>query len=99
MLAFILGSSPTICTMDKVKILGPATYSLSYARWFLEAIYEAEVTYYAPVHQPTVDFLAYDRNYKLDSFRMCVLVLCGFGFVTRLLAFLSMIFMNRGKQQ
>ena len=96
---FILGSSPTLCAMDKIPVLGPATYSLSYARWFLEAIFEAEVRHYAPVHQPMIDLLAYGSNYKLDSFVTCVLVLVGFGLVTRLFAFLCMVLMNRGKQQ
>ena len=96
---FFLGSSPTLCAMNKIQILGPATYSLSYARWFLEAIFEAEVRHYAPVHQPVIDLLAYASNYKLDSFVMCVLVLVGFGLVTRFLAFLCMVLMNRGEQQ
>ncbi len=85
--------------MDELKVLGPIFYSVSYARWYVEALFEAEVKHYAAVHQPTVNYFAYNRNYHLDNFNVCVGVLFAFGFVTRIIAFLCLILMNRGKQQ
>ena len=85
--------------MNELKILGPVFYSVSYARWFVEALFEAEVKHYAAVHTNQVDYLAYNRDYSLDKFWFCVSVLFGFGVVARALAFACLVLMNRGKQQ
>eukprot|EP00795_Rhopilema_esculentum_P012948 gene12948-3707_t len=96
---FGYGSSPTLCKMNDLKVIGPAFYSLSYARWYVEALFEAEVKHYAAVHQNDIDYFAFNRDYALDKYWVCVGVLFGYGFVTRIIAFLCLIFMNRGKQQ
>lgn len=85
--------------MNEFKIIGPIFYSASYARWFVEALFEAEVKHYADVHINQVDYFAYNRNYSLDQYWVCVSVLFGFGVVSRALAFACLVLMNRGKQQ
>ena len=85
--------------MNDLKVIGPAFYSLSYARWYVEALFEAEVKHYAAVHQNDIDYFAFNRDYALDKYWVCVGVLFGYGFGTRIIAFLCLIFMNRGKQQ
>ncbi|XP_065051308.1 uncharacterized protein LOC135680985 [Rhopilema esculentum] len=97
--SLLSGSSPTLCKMNDLKVIGPAFYSLSYARWYVEALFEAEVKHYAAVHQNDIDYFAFNRDYALDKYWVCVGVLFGYGFVTRIIAFLCLIFMNRGKQQ
>eukprot|EP00794_Sanderia_malayensis_P016777 gene16777-18472_t len=97
--SLLAGSSPTICQMDDLKVIGPACYSMAYARWYIEALFETEVKHYAAVHQNTVNYFAFNRNYGLDNFYTCIIVLFAFGLVSRVISFLCLVFLNRGKQQ
>ena len=90
---------PTLCKLNELKVLGPMAYSLSYCRWFVEALFEKEAERYSAVLQTSIDFLAYGNNYNLESFGLCMAVLLIFGIVFRIISYLFLVFTNRGQQQ
>ena len=92
------GSSPTLCKMAG-NAIGPLMYSLSYCRWYLEALFEKEAIRYPAVMAPYVHKLSTRNGYTLDNYGTCVGVLFAMGFAYRVLALLFMLFTNRGKQQ
>ena len=74
-------------------------YSLSYSRWYLEALFEKEAIRYPDVMVSGVHRLSTRNGYTLDNYSTCVAVLFAMGFAYRVLALLLMLFTNRGKQQ
>ena len=92
-----LGSSPTLCKMKDNK-LSPV-YSLSYSRWYLEALFEKEANRYPEVMKPYVHEISTRNGYTLNNYSACIGVLFAMGFAYRVLALLFMLFTNRGKQQ
>lgn len=96
--SLVSGSSPTLCKMAG-NAIGPLMYSLSYCRWYLEALFEKEAIRYPAVMAPYVHKLSTRNGYTLDNYGTCVLVLFAMGFAYRVLALLFMLFTNRGKQQ
>jgi len=97
--SMLAGSMPTLCKLNELKVLGPMAYSLSYCRWFVEALFEKEAERYSAVLQTSIDFLAYGNNYNLESFGLCMAVLFIFGIVFRIISYLFLVFTNRGQQQ
>ncbi|KAL9979697.1 hypothetical protein ACROYT_G017399 [Oculina patagonica] len=97
--SLVSGSSPTLCKMDSYKFFGRLMYSLSYCRWYLEALFEKEAIQYPDVLAPYVHRLSTRNGYTLDNYGTCVGVLFAMGFAYRGLALLFMLFTNRGKQQ
>jgi hypothetical protein len=95
----VSGSSPTLPKLDKVKVIGPFFYSISYCRWFVQALFEKEADAYPQVWKVTVAGIQSHYGYKDNQYAACVLVLMGFGFVTRILAFACMCLLNRAKQK
>ena len=90
---------PSLCKLNELNVLGPIAYSLSYCRWFVEALFEKEAERYSAVLQTKIDLLAYGNNYNLESFGLCMAVLFIFGIVFRIISYLFLIFTNRGQQQ
>ena len=79
--------------------LGPVIYSLSYCRWYLEALFEKEAIRYPEVMARYVYGLSTRNGYTLDNYSSCVaFFLFTMGFAYRLLALLFMLFTNKGKQ-
>ena len=78
--------------------LGPVIYSLSYCRWYLEALFEKEAIRYPEVMARYVHGLSTRNVYTLNNYNSCVVVLFAMGFAYRVLALLFMLFTNRGKQ-
>nr|XP_058973128.1 uncharacterized protein LOC131799421 [Pocillopora verrucosa] len=95
--SLVAGSSPTLCKMAE-SALGPVIYSLSYCRWYLEALFEKEAIRYPEVMARYVHGLSTRNGYTLNNYSSCVAVLFAMGFAYRLLALLFMLFTNRGKQ-
>lgn len=96
--SLVAGSSPTLCKMAQ-STLGPVFYSLSYCRWYLEALFEKEAVRYPAVMEHYVHQLSTRNGYTLDNYNTCVAVLFAMGFAYRVLALLFLLFTNRGKQQ
>ena len=90
---------PTLCQLNDITVIGPISYSLSYCRWFVEALFEKEVERYPPVLQKSIDTLAFRNNYDLESYGLCMLVLFVFGIVFRVIAYILLAFTNRGQQR
>ena len=90
---------PTLCKLNDISVIGPIAYSLSYCRWFVEALFEKEVERYPAVMQATIDFLAFRNNYDLESYGLCMIVLLVFGIFFRIVSYLCLIFTNRGQQK
>ena len=80
-------------------MIGPIAYSMSYSRWFVEALFEKEVDSYPAVLQREIDMFVFENNYDLQSYSLCLLVLFAFGIFFRIVSYLLLIFTNRGKQQ
>ena len=80
-------------------MIGPIAYSLSFSRWFAEALFEKEVERLPPIRQKEIDFFAFQNNYDLESYGQCIAVLFAYGIFFRFLSFLCLIFTNRGKQK
>ena len=70
--------------------LGPVIYSLSYCRWYLEALFEKEAIRYPEVMARYVHGLSTRNGYTLDNYSFCVVVLFFMGLVYRVLAFFFM---------
>ena len=85
--------------MDGYTFLGPLFYSLSYCRWYLEALFEKEAIRYPDVLAPYVHGLSTRNGYMLNNYSTCVGVLFAMGFAYRGLALLFLLVTNRGKQQ
>ena len=90
---------PSLCKLKDIDVIGPVAYSLSYCRWFVEALFEKEVERYPPVLQTSIDALAFRNSYDLESYGLCMLVLFAFGIVFRVIAYLCLVFTNRGQQK
>ncbi|CAH3118120.1 unnamed protein product, partial [Pocillopora meandrina] len=95
--SLLAGSSPTLCKMKDNK-LSPV-YSLSYSRWYLEALFEKEANRYPEVMKPYVHEISTRNGYTLNNYSACIGVLFAMGFAYRVLALLFMLFTNRGKQR
>ena len=95
----LTGSNPTLCKLNKYTFIGPAAYSLSYSRWYGEAVFEKEALEYPPVFYTRVQYLAGRNDYPLDNFPMCMGMLFLFGVLTRMAAFVLLIATHRGKQK
>ena len=52
--------------------LGPVIYSLSYCRWYLEALFEKEAIRYPEVMARYVYGLSTRNGYTLDNYSSCV---------------------------
>ena len=74
-------------------------YSLSYCRWYLEALFEKEAIRYQDVLAPHVHRLSTRNGYTLDNYSTGVGVLFAMGFAYRGLVLLFLLLTNRGKQQ
>lgn len=98
--SMLSGANPTLPDLDQIKVLGPVMYSLSISRWMLEGLFEIEANTYPIVLLPQVFTMKLGFGYSLDNqYMVCIGVLLAFGLITRLLAFLGLIFRNRGQQQ
>lgn len=95
----ILGSSPTLCKLDKLDFFGPFCYNLSYIRWFVEALFEKEALRYPDVVRPVRDRIAFQDHYTLDNYSLCLGVMLIMALVYRIIALLFLLFTNRGKQK
>ena len=80
-------------------MIGPIAYSLSYCRWFVEALFEKEVERYPAVMQREVDMFVFKNNYDLESYFLCLFVLLAFGIFFRIVSYLCLTLTNRGQQQ
>ena len=99
-LNFSLGFSPTLCKLDKLDFFGPLGYSLSYIRWFVEALFEKEALRYPDVDRPIRDAIAFPDHYTLDgNFTFCLGIILVMAVVFRLFALCFLLLTNRGKQQ
>ncbi|PFX16850.1 putative white-brown complex homolog protein 30 [Stylophora pistillata] len=96
--SLVAGSSPTLCKLAQ-STFGKVIYSLSYCRWYLEALFEKEAIRYPDVMGPYVHRLSTRNGYTLDYYNSCVAVLFAMGFAYRVLALLLMLITNRGKQK
>ena len=90
---------PTLCKLNDMDVIGPIAHSLSYCRWFVEALFEKEVERYPAVMQTAIDLFAFENNYDLDSYGLCILMLLVFGIFFRIVSYLCLILTNRGQQQ
>ena len=90
---------PTLCKLNEISVIGPIAHSVSYCRWFVEALFEKEVERYPAVMQTEIDILAFPNNYDLQSFGLCMAVLFVFGIGFRIISYLCLIFTNRGQQR
>ncbi|XP_065072396.1 uncharacterized protein LOC135696807 [Rhopilema esculentum] len=97
--SLLSGSMPDLCQLNDFKVIGPIAYSLSYCRWFVEALFEKEVERYPAIMQTQIDYLAFKNNYNLESYGLCLLALFCFGIVFRIIAYLCLVFTNRGQQK
>ncbi|CAB4016980.1 white-brown complex homolog 30, partial [Paramuricea clavata] len=66
-MAMLSGFSPTLCKLDDLDFFGPVGYSLSYIRWFVEALFEKEALRYPDVDRPIRDAIAFPDHYTLDG--------------------------------
>ena len=98
-ISLLLGSMPTLCKLDDINVIGPMAYSLSYCRWFVEALFEKEVERLPAVMQTEIDSFAFENNYDLDSYVLCMLALLAFGIFFRVVAYLCLVCTNRRQQQ
>lgn len=92
-------STTTLCTLQQYTFIGPFAYSLSYARWYGEALFEVEAKTYPPVLSYNVQLTAGLNDYSLDNFGVCLAVLFGIGAVCRVIALLLLMFTHRGEQK
>ena len=90
---------PTLCKLNDISVIGPVAHSLSYCRWFVEALFEKEVERYPAAMQTQIDYLAFGNNYDLESYGLCIFILFVFGICFRILSYLCLVFTNRGQQQ
>ena len=94
------GFSPTLCKLDELDFFGPVGYSLSYIRWFVEALFEKEALLYPDVDRAIRDLIAFPDHYTLDgNFSFCLGIIVVMAVVFRLIALFFLLFTNRGKQQ
>lgn len=96
--AMLSGSQPSLCKMQRQKVIGPLIYSLSFSRWFVEALFEKEANRYPPVLEEQVALYAGYQGYSLDNFGPCLAVLFVFGVVARAIALMCLILRHRGHQ-
>eukprot|EP00117_Sycon_ciliatum_P010805 scpid33528/ scgid12552/ ABC transporter G family member 24; Probable white-brown complex homolog protein 25 len=96
--AMMSGAQPSLCKMKK-QALGPVLYSLSFARWFVEALFEKEANRYPPVHIQEVALYSSYQGYPLDNFALCIGILFVFGLVSRIIALICLMFTHRGQQK
>ena len=97
--AMLSGAQPSLCKMKKYKIIGPIIYSLSFARWFVEALFEKEALRYPSVLVNEVALYSSLQGYSLDKFALCLGILFLFGLITRVAALFCLMFTNRGQQK
>jgi hypothetical protein len=95
-----LGSSPTLCKLDDLDFFGPVAYSISYIRWFVEALFEKEALRYPDVDRHLRDRIAFPDHYTLDgNYSFCLGIIVVMAIVFRSIALCFLLFTNRGKQQ
>lgn len=97
--ALLSGAQPYLCKIKKFKVVGPTISSLSFSRWFVEALFEKEAKRYPPVLVFEVERFASLQGYSLNNFAFCLGILFIFGFVCRILALLFLMFKHRGQQK
>lgn len=97
--AMLSGAQPSLCKMKKYAVIGPIIYSLSFARWFVEALFEKEALRYPDVLINEVALYSSYQGYDLDKFSLCIGILFVFGLVARFLALLFLVFTHRGQQK
>jgi hypothetical protein len=85
--------------MANYTFLGPLLYNLSFSRWYVEALFEKEANRFPRVMDPFVLGLANKNGYSLSNYGTCIGVMFAMGCAYRVIAFLFLIFTNRGKQQ
>ena len=90
---------PSLCSLNNFTFFGPLAYNLSYCRWFVEALFEKEAARYPEVLRTSIDYLAFGNNYDMSSYGFCLLMLFVYGIVFRIIAFISLVFTNRGQQK
>ena len=82
------GSNISLCELKKIPVVGPILYSVSYARWFMEAQFEVEAQQYSDILMNIVREYGNTNVYGLENRSLCIGVLICFGIVSRILAFL-----------
>ena len=92
-------ATTTICKLQSYTFVGPFIYSIAYSKWFSEALFEIEANEHSPILRYNVEFLAGLNDYSLDNFGFCLTALFIIGGVTRVLAFILLVFRHRGKQK
>ncbi|XP_048580438.1 putative white-brown complex homolog protein 30 [Nematostella vectensis] len=97
--SLVSGLSPSLCKMQDYTVIGPMMYTLSYCRWYVEALFEKEAIRFPDVLGQYVHELANKNGYSLDNYATCIMAMMVMGLVYRVLAFLFLVFTNRGKQQ
>ncbi|CAB3987012.1 ABC transporter, ATPbinding domain containing [Paramuricea clavata] len=99
-MAMLSGASPTLCKLDDLEFFGPVGYSISYIRWFVEALFEKEALRYPEVDRPIRDAIAFQDHYPLDgNYSFCLGIIVIMAVVFRSFALCFLLFTNRGKQQ
>eukprot|EP00039_Didymoeca_costata_P009519 m.126277 g.126277 ORF g.126277 m.126277 type:complete len:897 (-) comp14512_c0_seq3:966-3656(-) len=97
------GLNPTLKTMHSVPFLGILLPSLSFARWMMEALNQAEVGEYPVVLEPegyaVQTRIGYTIGKAHERFSYCLGMLTLLGVGARLLAFVALLLCNRGAQQ
>eukprot|EP00794_Sanderia_malayensis_P016837 gene16838-18536_t len=97
--SLLSGSMPDLCELNNFTFIGPMAYSLSYCRWFVEALFEKEAARYPDIMRTLIDTIAYKNNYDYNSYGLCLTILFVFGIAFRAIAFLCLVFTNRGQQK
>jgi len=90
--------TPTLSDLDKTKI-GPAMYTLSYARWLCEALFITEVDSYPEIYDTQKQLLLTEFSYHSDNYALDLGMMFVLGVTFQILAFIGLVSLNRSKQK
>ncbi|XP_048580933.1 putative white-brown complex homolog protein 30 [Nematostella vectensis] len=97
--SLLAGSNPSLCDLDDFTFVGPALYNLSYARWYMESLFEVEANRYPRVLSPLVYGVAAINGYTLQEYGFCLTMMFVIGIGVRIIAFALLCLLDRGKQK
>ena len=98
--ASLAAESPTLPDLYQVPVLGELLTDLSFARWMVEALVSLEALMSPYVFWPEVHYIAQHYGYPLyGRWAYCLGMLWLHGAVTRTIACVAMLVVNRQRQQ
>jgi len=97
LLGLLDGFSPTLPELDAMGFLGTAAYSVSFARYQLEAFVLCEVDNLNPVFNDQLDFLFSNFGWKRGHFVIDMVSLFCLGIAFKIFTFLALKY-NRGQE-